>query len=850
MSAITAGEAVAFDAQHATEFLTAVYAGRPGLLQVCSTGDWTGRFFDTTPAGIAAVVRHAQALDDTRPQGIYHRATTLAEQPAPGKRGGAEHTADTPILWGDVDFGTDGHEHDPAKHDGLTLPPDRAAAELVIAESGLAAPTILTASGGGLYPEWQLDRPVDVATAAELSARVQALLLAASLRHGWHYGTGVKDLARVLRLPGTVNRKLPGHDRPCRVVGGSGQLLDPATIPELPTPVVTPTTAAPRALALARPYDPTRTAGPFDAFAEHASWADILEPADWTFVGWAGSGPDRYQRWLRPGGASSADSAHAYEHVIVVHSDNAGLPTGAGQRLTKGRLFAHLHYRGDYSAAAVDLTRAAHGNGGTPAAQALPPAVLAAIHAVTDDSFFGLDRGDVNALVEGRAPTAPQATPPTPGAPAVPDTQPAPEQAPRSRLWGNVLAHDSLRGDPPPEPPYVLDDLVRQGDLVALVSAAKAGKSLLTLDRVLAAVAHGRHIVYLDAENGLRIIHSRVHALGHSRAPLDGLVYVAFPSLVLDEPGGARELIQFIAELHHERPVDLVVLDTASRFLAGEENDAGPWLAQYRLALLPLKREGIAVLRLDHLGKDPGKGARGSSAKSGDVDAVFELVPETSISVPGQPQRLTLTCTMQRSGNYPPYQTLVRGEVRGVLGHHHPGDFVGTTPVLDPGDPADRIVRALDEVEAPTGTGRDKAKQLVGHRFPNTPRVLWETAIRRRKDAADLAEEAAREPARDTPSQTHLPGQVSADRAGTGRSGVSAGQTCPGRSGQNDEQGTAGRSQHPEGVRGRAAPGQAGGQSQPIYPPQMPTYPPDATAASVDTWRVTGQPIAPNREAS
>jgi hypothetical protein len=38
-----------------------------------------------------------------------------------------------------------------------------------------------------------------------------------------------------------------------------------------------------------------------------------------------------------------------------------------------------------------------------------------------------------------------------------------------------------------------------------------------------------------------------------------------------------------------------------------------------------MKQAGIALIRLDHSGKDETKGQRGGSAKSGDVDAVWRL---------------------------------------------------------------------------------------------------------------------------------------------------------------------------------------------------------------------------------
>jgi hypothetical protein len=38
-----------------------------------------------------------------------------------------------------------------------------------------------------------------------------------------------------------------------------------------------------------------------------------------------------------------------------------------------------------------------------------------------------------------------------------------------------------------------------------------------------------------------------------------------------------------------------------------------------------LKSDGRSLLRLDHTGKDPGKGQRGTSAKDGDVDVMFQF---------------------------------------------------------------------------------------------------------------------------------------------------------------------------------------------------------------------------------
>lgn len=48
----------------------------------------------------------------------------------------------------------------------------------------------------------------------------------------------------------------------------------------------------------------------------------------------------------------------------------------------------------------------------------------------------------------------------------------------------------------------------------------------------------------------------------------------------------------------------------------------------YSHTIEPLRRAGIALLLLDHRGKDTSKGTRGSSAKLGHVDAEWELAKD------------------------------------------------------------------------------------------------------------------------------------------------------------------------------------------------------------------------------
>jgi hypothetical protein len=110
--------------------------------------------------------------------------------------------------------------------------------------------------------------------------------------------------------------------------------------------------------------------------------------------------------------------------------------------------------------------------------------------------------------------------------------------------------------------------------------------------------------------------------MGYQPDDLANLCYLSFPTIAkLDTKQGGEQLIAAIEEYGCE----VVVIDTVSRSVQGDENENDTWLAFYRHTGLLLKQKEIAMIRLDHSGKDESKGQRGGSAKSGDVDAVWRL---------------------------------------------------------------------------------------------------------------------------------------------------------------------------------------------------------------------------------
>lgn len=158
------------------------------------------------------------------------------------------------------------------------------------------------------------------------------------------------------------------------------------------------------------------------------------------------------------------------------------------------------------------------------------------------------------------------------------------------------------------------------------------GKSLLSLFISAQAATgrglHGRrippiHVLYLDYEMTESDLAERLDNMGYGPdSDLTRLHYAVLPSIdPLDTAAGG----QTVARLAELVDANLVVIDTLSRAVAGDENEADTIRAFYAHCGLALKQAGRAFVRIDHAGKDDSKGARGTSAKNDDVDVVWQL---------------------------------------------------------------------------------------------------------------------------------------------------------------------------------------------------------------------------------
>ena len=273
---------------------------------------------------------------------------------------------------------------------------------------------------------------------------------------------------------------------------------------------------------------------------------------------------------------------------------------------------------------------------------------------------------------------------------------------------------------------WLLEPLFADGRSHALYAGAKTGKSYLVL-AACAAIATGNkfldhpggdpvHILYLDYEMSPQDVRERLEEVGYSADDdLTCLHYALLPSLPpLDTEAGGQALLAAATDLG----VRFVIIDTTSRSIAGDENDADTLRAFYRCTGLLLKQAGIGWARLDHAGKDATKGQRGTSAKNDDVDIVCRLERTDA----GQ----KVIATHRRMSWYPEKTEIAVTELSGVVTFTNadgPSYLAGTKDV----------VADLDRLGVPQGASNIDCRAAIREAGLKANNKLIASAVRYRK---------------------------------------------------------------------------------------------------------------------
>jgi hypothetical protein len=337
--------------------------------------------------------------------------------------------------------------------------------------------------------------------------------------------------------------------------------------------------------------------------------------------------------------------------------------------------------------------------------------------------------------------------------------------------------------------------LMAPGQQITIVGDGKAGKSLFTQEW-LWRMATGRSflddkpgepvtILYLDAENGQEQVQERFYSFGAGPGRMGQLRYASFPPVrPLDTAGGGADLMALVKATGAE----LVVLDTVSRFISGPENDADTWLSLYRHTLLPLKRDRIASVRLDHLGKDGDRGARGSSAKNQDVDHVWLLSAQgggilslrrTHTRTGIGPDEFAIRREARRDGD-----NWVPGATRHVIAAPEPAGWgdgsAGTGMAAIPGT-VEHIIARLDEEGVPSDWGSPRVIKVCVDLGLQARKSKIEEAVRIRKNrpAGDLPPHLPHSTFNQPPPESGGPPAIPAGQTSPGEVGGTSGGGSP-----------------------------------------------------------------------
>jgi putative DNA primase/helicase len=191
-------------------FIQVVHGAEPrGWLALWTRQDKVTRAFDlTVEKALDQAVDYCAAC--ALQQDVYVGNGLQAEQPRKGSRGKEDRVISVPGVWADIDIAGEAHK-------SKELPPTERAAVQLMDSVGLL-PSIIVRSGFGLQPHWLFREPFFIESEAErqnlksLSRRFQQILRIQATACNWILDA-TADLNHLVRLPGTLNRKILGDIR-------------------------------------------------------------------------------------------------------------------------------------------------------------------------------------------------------------------------------------------------------------------------------------------------------------------------------------------------------------------------------------------------------------------------------------------------------------------------------------------------------------------------------------------------------------------------------------------------------------------------------------------------------------
>lgn len=450
---------------------------------------------------------------------------------------------------------------------GIT--PEQAAARIELA--ALPHPSAIVASGGGTHCYWLLDKPTDPETWRATQKGIIEVLGC----------DNIHDPARVMRLPGTINRKLKRNGAECRLIDFNHDrhaLIDfpqvvepvadaaPESTPRL-LPPPTPSNAADRCIKYLEKIP--------DAISGQDGHGRTLQAACECYrFGLSDADAASVMHWFNQSKCAPAWTEGELQHKLDSAKAKVGKASEIGMRLTEERDTNDL-----------------------PAGSAW----------------------QLQAGIEG----PPQSTPPPP-------------QIKPISLGSLIQLHPKMSRP-------VIDGVLRSGEVGNIIAASKMGKSWL-MYALLICIATGRQwldtfnctagrVLLIDNELKPETISNRLPkvaaAMGVSMADINEAIDVLplrGKSITLDK------LASYIAKIEQGQ-YQAIVLDAWYRFIpkGSSENDNADVMHLYNLLDQYAEQTGAAIVAVHHASKgqqgdkavtDVGAGA-GSQSRAADAHVVL-----------------------------------------------------------------------------------------------------------------------------------------------------------------------------------------------------------------------------------
>ena len=489
------------------------------------------------------------------------------------KRGHAGNTAVLTCLWAEFDAVTSS----PGKSEAAAFA-NIGEVYAMFFDRGVPEPGVVVASGNGWHCYWPLDEPLvwpgPGSETAQLLARWGNYVISRAAGRGKHVDS-VFDAARVLRAPGTLNRK---HDPPAEVevLSLMGTRYSYNDLDDLLPPL--------------------------DEFTSQF-WSQSFDVSDIhvaDLTGWLDA--NSVQTTSPLGRARIKEATEKVNGAVVGGRHDQTLSALASViQEPKGRLVINV-------------------------AQALG-AVKEAFDAVKPDSFPGEFEYLVRYVVGQRIMERQKRDASVIDVGSLRPVDFDADIDSPTTLLGKVAIDWTKRTDEEPNR-FMVPGLVTRGGLVTFQGRGGSGKSFVAFAVALGLTTGGEvlgfghpsgrpiPVLYLDWEMTQEDVFDRLYSLGFDpdADDLSAFHYVSYPPIgPLNSAEGATELV----ELVREAKAELVIIDTMSRAIDAPENDAEGWRAAMQMSWTPLKRMGVTVLRIDHLGKDAQQGRAGSLDQEG-----------------------------------------------------------------------------------------------------------------------------------------------------------------------------------------------------------------------------------------